>query len=425
MNVIFIAIDTLRADHLSCYGYSKKTSPNLDRMAAEGVLLEKCFSPSSFTHPGFTTMLTGNYPITHTVVRMPAARPIPHDTVMLPEVLHANGYLTTAVDNLNGGGRKVPAWWFGKGYDIYINYSRLPSRISAAGNTMAHVNEVAVPLLREIKSRDFFMFLHCWDTHRTYSPPPPYSEMWFSGDEDKGVNYSTADRPLGEPLPVPSEKQRNADMTYTISQYDGALTYADAEIGKLVETLEELNIYDKTIMIVTSDHGEALGEHGAYTIHRFMYDPSTHIPLIFRCPELLPGGRSAPALTHLVDIPPTILDLLGIDIPGYMEGRTLKPVLTGETDQQYPQLFLFSIAPNIRRGVRTHTHKFIRRVPNCPATDGWPDKELYDLRSDPGETNNIIDSDQGTAAELESLLDAWTAEKLKGRVDPLVDQARG
>ena len=425
MNVIFIAIDTLRADHLSCYGYSKKTSPNLDRMAAEGVLLEKCFSPTSFTHPGFTTMHTGIYPITHTVVRMPAARPIPHDTVMLSEILHANGYLTAAVDNLNGGGRKVPAWWFGKGYDIYVNYSRIPSRIGAAGNTMAHVNEIALPLLKEIKSRDFFMFLHCWDTHRTYSPPSPYSEMWYSGDKEKAINYSTGDRPLGEPLPTPSEEQRNADMTYTISQYDGALTYADAEIGKLVETLEDLNIYDKTIMIVTSDHGEALGEHGAYTIHRFMYDPSLHIPLIFRCPELVSGGRSAPALTHLVDIPPTIIDLLGIGVPDYMEGRSLKPVLTGETNEQYPQLFLFSIAPIIRRGVRTHTHKFIRRVPNCPTTDGWPDKELYDLTSDPGELNNIVDSHQDTAAELEGLLDVWTADKLKGRVDPLVDQARG
>jgi arylsulfatase A-like enzyme len=424
MNVILLAIDTLRADHLSCYSYSKKTSPNLDRIAAEGVLLENCFSPTSFTHPSFTTMLTGLYPITHTVVRMPAARPLPHDTVMLPEILHVNGFMTVAVDNLNGGGRKVPAWWFGKGYDIYINYSKLPYKIGAASNTMAHVNEIALPLIREIKTRNFFMFLHCWDTHRTYSPPSPYSEMWFSGDKERAQNYSSSDRPLGEPLPSENEKQRNADMTYTIAQYDGAITYADAEIGKLVETLKELKIYDKTVMIVTSDHGEALGEHGAYTIHRFMYDPSTHIPLIFRCPQLLESGMSSPALTHLVDIPPTILDLLGIDIPDYMEGQSLKPVLTGETDEQYHQLFLFSISPNIRRGIRTHTHKFIKRVPNCPVTDGWPDKELYNLKSDPSETRNIVNSDSNTAIELENLLDVWTAEKLKGRVDPLVSLSK-
>ena len=415
MNVLFIAIDTLRADYLGCYGYGKPTSPTIDALAASGVCFENAFAIASYTHPNYTSMFTGRYPITHGVVRQGGDYAMPDDIPVLPEMLKSAGYTTAVVSNLPRSGKAVQTTWFSRGADRHVPYDAKEPPEGIRQNSMAHVKELAIPLLEEFKDERFFMFVHCWDPHRAYLPRPPYDEMYVPEGVPNRTNFSVD--------PVPETEPHG--LAYTIAQYEGAITDCDAALGELLASVDELGLREETLILLTADHGESLGEHRIYFRHAAIYEPTLHVPLILSCPAQFPTGRRVEAFAQPVDLAPTVLSFVGIEDQWDMEGHDLTAVARGDAEDSYDRVMMHSINPDMRRAIRTRTHKLIQLVPGCDGQEAFPAEELYDLRNDPGETANVVGEQADVAGQLRDELEAWVREKVEARggEDPMVTQS--
>ena len=422
MNIILVAVDTLRAQNMSCYGYGLKTTPNLERIARNAATFTAHSSHAHNTHPSFTTIFTGNYAETHRVVRMNGEYKIEPGFEMLTELLARHGVQTAAVDDLVSTGAMVKATWFGRGFKTYVNTRDYGGK---EGRSMASLRRLAFPILKDLREKKpFFLFLHPWDTHSPYRARPGFNEAFSDGDPTDRVDLS------GNPMGcdkfrvfVPGEDVDEEDMRYTLAIYDGAVKEVDHEFSGLLDDVDDLGLLEDTTVIFTSDHGECLGDHRICFGHRWVYDATTRVPLVIISPELT-HGRRIETVTQHVDLAPTILDLMGLEIPKNLEGNTLLPLMMGETKQSYPYAHLFGTYPDLRRGLRTDKYKYMEHVATCPRFLDWPTRELYDLDNDPEEEENVIDSHENIADEMRSKMQAWLRSKLGGRVDPMVEQAR-
>src|SRR5581483_6646338 len=253
MNIVLIALDTQRADHLGCYGYPKRTSPFIDSIARRGVLYERCYAPNIPTHPSFTTMLTGKEAITHDIVNIGGGVPIAEGMRLLPEILREQGYTTAAVDSM---GRH-----FERGFDRYVTYAwdrSNPLELRKAET----VNGKALPLIEELcaSSRPFFLFLHYWDPHTPYLPPAPYRRRFYPRDADPydAANHSMDEAWSWEPFKwyFHSWMPGVTDTKYAINLYDGETAYMDHHLRRVFQALAP--IQKETLVLVTADHGEVL-----------------------------------------------------------------------------------------------------------------------------------------------------------------------
>jgi len=419
VNVLFIAIDTLRADHLGCYGYNRATSPHIDALAAEGVLFERMIAPAIPTHPSFVTINTGQYPITHGVVAHGGERPVPRTSPWLPSLLQKAGCTTCDIDNLG-------EWRFGfsTGYEFYIDPTR--RRALSINCDNREINRRALPWLKQHAREPFFMMVHYWDPHTPYLPPRAYRTLFYKGDPCDPGNRTMdglMDHPLGR---MWRETWFNklgkalTDAEYIEALYDAEIRYCDEGIGALLESLETFRIADDTLVILTSDHGELMYRHKIFFDHHGLYDGNLHVPLIFRHPDLKPVR-----ITHLaahVDLAPTILDWCGIEVPEAIEGCSLAPLLRGESSALIRDFVVSQECTwQMKWSIRTHSHKFIlAREEDFYHT---PMRELYDLEADPRELDNIAADRADLASTLESRLEAWIAAGMKRSgldVDPLV-----
>lgn len=419
MNVLMIAIDTLRADHLGCYGYPRQTSPNMDAFAQNAVVFERMIASGIPTHPSFVTTLTGQHPISHGVVAHGGDSPIPRSVPWLPALFQKNGYTTCAVDNLGD-------WRFGfaRGFEFYIDPTR--KRALSINCDNREINSRAIPWLERYGRERFFMMVHFWDTHTPYLPPRAYRTLFYKGDPHDPENHSLdalAAHPLGRAW---TETWFNSlggpvtDATYLEALYDAEIRYCDEGIKKLLATLDELGIADNTLVILMSDHGELMYRHGIFFDHHGLYDGNLHVPLIVRHPSFKPAR--VPHLVSHTDIAPTILDLSGLEIPEAMDGISLAPYLRGERTEPVRDFVVSEECTwQMKWSLRNDTHKFIlAREEDFYHT---PMRELYDLRSDPNELSNIAEKDTTTATAMERVLEDWIAEHMKQKgltVDPLV-----
>ncbi len=423
MNFLLISIDTLRADHLGCYGYRRPTSPTIDRLAASGALCEQLLCPAIPTHPSYTTFYTGQHPITHGVVAHGGSATPGTDAPVLPELLVRAGYATCAVDNL---ARSRP--WFGRGYEFYIDPSVRrghPLMVSAE-----ELNHRAIPWLKAHASEPFFLFLHYWDPHTPYLPPEPYRRLFYEGDACDPRNHSLEplwNTPLGQVWRDTWFKWlggRITDAAYVSALYDGAIRYLDDELAHLLQALDETGAADDTLVLLFGDHGESLTEHGIYFDHHGLYDCTLRVPLIVRWPGRIPAGRRLPQLVQHTDLAPTLLAAAGLSVPETMEGRSLLPLLTGASSEgHHARLITEECTWQAKWGLRDDRYKFI--LARQPDLYGSPARELYDLRADPGENRNLAGERPDLARELEAELEGWIADRLKasGRtVDPLIEQ---
>lgn len=436
-NFILVVIDTLRADHLRCYGYRLPTSPHIDRMAREGIRFAYGFSHASYTHPGYTSMFTGKDPITHQIVRMGGWVSLANHHDVLPELLRDAGYATAAVDNLATSGRHVKGTWFLRGFENYVNYTQQPpAREGVPARTLENVRLLATPVLEELaagyreRRRPFFLFLHAWDTHRALHPPDPFATRWYTGPHTPEAmqNFSTDPHPLELPNGDPVPDVDLADLRYTMGLYDGAVSYVDHQLGLLLQQLDGLGLAGHTVLMFTADHGECLGEFGVVCRHKYVHDPTTRVPYIWWGPGVLPSDVTLPVLAQHMDIAPTMLDLAGLHQPRQklpMDGISLCPVIAGVTGVTYPYVFHGATNPDVRRAIRSHRYRFLRRLPEAPGKPWLADRELYDLWADPGATRNIADLRPEVADQLEAALDRWLTDKLQrnGQPDPLAEQA--
>lgn len=418
MNILLIAIDTLRADHLGCYGWWRNTSPHLDEVAARGVLFQDHISPHIPTHPGYTTLFSGKDVFEHQIVTQ-GGRVEPVDKVrFLAELLQERGFFTAAADNM---GR-----WFNRGYDLMQSYN-WDCDITQPWRKAEATNGAAWEVLQACTGQDkpWFAFLHYWDPHTPYLPPPPFDRMFYCGDETSPEytsahemmhNYPAFQYYFQEWMPGLT------DVEFPRAQYDAEIAYVDTALRHVWEWLAQLPGGEDTAIIITSDHGEELDEHQMWFDHHGLYETNLHVPLILQHPERLSGGVELGGLTRHIDITPTILDLVGLgDVAAEqgMNGTSLLPLVDDESDAgTAEEVFITECAWMKKRGFRTTQYKFFESL--YDELHQRPPFELYDLTVDPEEQSNLADSQPELVAEFKAKLDAHVARRMSetGQPDP-------
>ena len=404
-SVLLIMVDTLRADHLSAYGYGAGRTPNIDSLAADGVRFAHTFAQASWTRPSVATILTGLYPSSHGAVHKADMLPDRVDTVA--EVLARGGYYTAGfADNVNVS----PSFNFGQGF---ADYRYL------APDLFFHANEPAAQLtlysgLRLIRERflarrvdvhnyyqpaevvtdtliewldspaakqgPFFLFAHYMDPHDPYFVHP------FDGE-----GYAR----VANPNPPASVADKYRQL------YDGEIGYLDEHLGRLLADLKRRGLYDRMLIVLTGDHGEEFHEHGGWWHGTTLYDEQIHVPLIMKPPAGSTRGRVVDELTTSLDITPTIIKTAGLAVPPAMQGHALP--LDGETPEKRDSVFSEEdLEGNVLQSVRTNSSKLITANPGNPR--GLQPEELYEVKTDPGEQHSLVASEPNLLEELRAAL---------------------
>jgi arylsulfatase A-like enzyme len=413
-NLLVITVDTLRSDRLGCYGYGLPTSPNIDRLAAEGVLFETVCCQAPLTLPSHCSIFTSRYTISHGAVGH--AYPLSKDVTTLAEILKASGRSTAAfVSN------HVLAAEYGlsRGFDTYWEIHRLENsdRVALKRQNQDPTTEAAIAWLREHESKPFFVWIHWFHPHKPYDPPAEYAAR-FAGRAG-GHTWSTEelnDVWLGTREMPPEEVTRLNRL------YDGEVAFSDAQVGIVLEELRRLGVDDRTLVVFTGDHGEVLYEHDRYFGHDLMlYDACMHVPLIIRYRGWSPARIQGQVQS--IDIMPTVLALLGVPAEVPLQGKDLGPLVRGQGDATTEIAICQSYPPKDKSlpifGLRTESSKLILHE----TEDGFR-QELYDLREDPGETRDLSQVDSLRADALEAYYLRW-AEAVgtgEGIQEPELDQ---
>ncbi|MCC7261376.1 MAG: sulfatase [Candidatus Latescibacteria bacterium] len=419
INILVLAIDSLRADHLGSYGESRPLTPAIDRLAAQGARWEQFYAPAIPTHPSFTTFYTGQHPLTHNIVCHGGQAQLDASTPTLPELLLREGYTTCAIDNL-GWGKYA---WFNRGYELYMDPSRrqtMPLMVAAED-----LNQRAIQFLRGAGQEPFFLFVHYWDVHTPYLPPEPYRRRFYQGAGQADPGNHSLDglwqHPLGQTWQETWFKWVGGvtDAAFVDGLYAGALNYLDDQIERLLGELAAQGLEERTLVVFMADHGESLTEHGIYYDHHGLYDCCLHVPLILRWPGRVEPGQKHGGLAQHFDLAPTLLAAAGVEIPAGMEGRNL----LGTNRQPPTQVVSAENTWQSKWSLRTPEHKLI--LSRRPDHYGNPPRELYDLQADPGETRNLAEERPDLCRDLEQELEGLIRRRLEalGRSqDPLLEQ---
>jgi arylsulfatase A-like enzyme len=338
LNVLVVVIDTLRADRLGCYGYQKARTPVTDSLAESGVLFSRAYCNQPITLPSHATIFTGTHPAYHGVNDNGLFR-LPEQAVTLAEILKDRGFTTAAIISSFVLHRQ---FGMDQGFDHYddrLSNKRGETTLGFKEMPAVDVSDRAVAWIDRHSDERWMLWLHYFDPHAAYVPPPRFLE--------------------GVPHP-----------------YDGEVAYADFELGRVIDLLEQKGLKKRTLIVFTSDHGEGLDEHGEPTHAVFLYNSTVRVPLIISLPGVIPGGKSADALVSLMDLMPTILDALGLKIPEHVQGRSLVPQLFKDTgDGREIPVLMETMAPwhqygwSPSKAVLEAGYKFIQA----------PKPELYDL----------------------------------------------
>jgi arylsulfatase A-like enzyme len=420
-NILLISIDSLRADHLGSYGYERDTSPVLDRLAREGVRFDTVVSSTSWTLPAHVTLFTALPPEAHGVLYDPMA--LRSDALCLAEVLQDAGYATAG---FVGGPFLRSLYGLAQGFERYDDTTVVrPLLESHRGATSPSLLALTTDWLdgwsARGRTRPFFVFLHLWDVHYDYTPPPPYDTMF---DPDYDGHISPADYERGRHI-HPAMAAR--DLEHIVALYDGEIRYTDHQLGLLLDYLREQGLHDQTLIVVTADHGDEFCEHGETGHRKNLYDTTSLVPLLIRYPARVPAGRVVERLVRLMDVAPTILSLAGVAAPESFGGvsphaewaaRDLSPLLAGEADLLGERV-AFSDLHGSQTSLRTQRMKLW-------VDDATARIELYDLRADPRETWNLYDR-TGRGAGLYQQLVEWrrfwrSRQNLARRIELSADQ---
>lgn len=421
MNIILIAIDTLRADHLDCYGYERATSPALRALAEDGVLFEDFFAPAIPTDPSFASLFTGLPDYAHRIAGVIPPRAVPDDAPWLPDLFAGAGYHTCALDNLQGH-----ADFFGRGWADYSWPGMGTDKEKREKRNAEIMTDAAVELMERLPDDDpSFVFLHYWDPHTPYFPPGPYDGLYYEGDPTDARHDSMRKcRAQGSPG-VGWIDSEVTDADYVVAQYDAEIAYNGEHLWRLFDALKERGLYDDALIVAFSDHGEVLTGHEGAFDHHGLYDANLHVPLIMKLPGQERAGERVRGMVQMTDLPLTLLERAGLAVPEPMEGADLLEMGPDPEDGPHEELFLAEGTWQVKRGVRTREWKFIRAASDTYEHNwhGTAPKELYNLRDDPDEQGNLIHLEPEVAAELEGRLDAWL-EQMKARCgwsDPLIE----
>jgi arylsulfatase A-like enzyme len=427
-NVLLIVLDTVRADHLSVYGYDRRTTPNLETLARDSMVYKNALSASDITITSHASLFTGDYPSWNGAYCQPPeaayGRPLSAGVPTLAEILSRQGYATTGAAanlylrsdfGLERGFRSfriprpvpilpVENWYFLR-YPVgrVMGYVSDQSQFDRLYARSEDVNRELFAELEESKSSaPSFIFLNYMDAHFPYVPPAPFDHL-FPGRR-RGI---TAEDLNGEQEQISGGRPLPPDyQPHTISQYDGGIAYMDAQVGTLLQRLKESGLYDDTMIIVTADHGEAFGNHHRVGHANSPYQDLLHVPLLIKFPSSSKKGTTDEPVS-LIDVAPTVLDVLGIPVPASMQGRSLLSAAALEHRELFAETFPCPALepPECPRGCQAR------------AVFSWPYKyitfsngrrELFDVHSDPEEQRDLSASLSPVLQQMRLDLLAWT-----------------
>ncbi len=415
LNLLFIGIDSLRRDHMSLHGYERLTTPHIERFAAGGTAFENCFSPNIPTTSGYGAMLTGMDLFSTSLVALRHKGDIAEGVRTLPEILREAGYESTCVGFKNVSSR---------GFDHYLDYSSWGRWAEGRSPKAERLNEVVIPELERLAAGDkpFCLFMRHMDPHAPYLPPGPFERLFHHGNECDPDNHSLDEVFKFKPFCdffATWFPPGCTDKDYVIAQYDGAVAYMDACIGNLLQAVSALGLDDSTLIVLDSDHGETLYDHECFFDHHGLYEPTLKVPLVFRLPGRVPAGQRIAGYTTLVNVTPTILDILGIDAGIDFDGQSLSGEIQGQARTPNDEFYLTECTWMRKHGWRTPEWKYIHALE--PDFHFKPEVELYNLRNDPGESINLAESEPKVVAMLEGRMQAYIAqrEKATGRTNPI------
>ena len=418
-NILLIAIDSLLATHMSCYGYGRTTTPHMDAFARSGTLFENTISPHIPTTPGYSSMLTGLDCFGTDCVALRHKGSLLDEIDTLPEMLAKVGYASTCVGFKNNAASR--------GFENYIEYKAWGSREEGCLRKAEGLNEIFMPELDRLAGGDkpFFVLLRHMDPHAPYMPPAPYDRLFYHGDPCDPSNKSME--------PVMSFKpfcdffrswmpEGITDKDYVIAQYDGAIAYMDACIQSIFTQLKVLGILDETIVVINSDHGETLYDHECWFDHHGIYDVTLKVPLIIRYPGKVPAGVRIKGYNQHKDLVPTLFELADIDLKKDFDGQSLMKMVRGETPSFESEIYITECTWMRKHGWRTPQWKLMIALE--PDFHFKPEIELYDLISDPDENRNVAEDNPDVVKCLRGRMEAHVAarETQTGRANPLYNQ---
>lgn len=392
-NLLLVTIDTLRPDHLRCYGYDQIQTPSIDSLATDGIRFEQAYTPVPITLPSHTVMLTGTYPMMSGMHDFSGNNLNPEQAT-LATVLRARGYDTGAVIAAAVLDRR---FGLNHGFDFYydhFNFSRLAeSNLDFMERPANEVIDQALKWLAKPRTRPFFLWVHLYDPHHPYNPPAPFNQK------------------------------------YRANLYDGEIAFADAQLGRLLGYLKQRGAYDRTVIALSGDHGEGLGDHGEKTHGFFIYNSTLHVPLIIKPSASIKfSNRLVKKDVSIVDLMPTLLGILSAPVPAKVQGKNLASMVLRGIEMETSPLYSETYLPRIHfnwselRGFSAGNYHFIDA----------PKPELFDRSKDPEELHNLYADKDAVGAEMRGQLTAtvrrFTTEHemaQKSTLDPqLADRLR-
>lgn len=402
-NIVLVSFDALQAAHVHSLGYPKEITPTIDAMASEGFNFTNAISVASWTVPASMTWFTGVYPSDHRVLnkyslydppveKISKLRELSPNIMTLAEVMKQNGYVTGGFTGDAGVGG---VFGYNIGFDVYED--------SVTFGDMDQSVPKALAWLKENKGRKFFLFLHGYDSHGQCIPQGGLDYRFVDKDYDGKYTGSKEEQEdlREEGLANGKVDLRSEDVKFWRAVYDEKINRADARFRKFLDGLKELGVLDKTVFVLTSDHGTEFYEHRRFDHGFSLYNELIHVPLIIRVPDRR-DGKTVTGTVSSIDVMPTILDIMDVQVPDtvtrQLRGKTLVPVMNGATatGDVYSET-----------DYRLYTYKR-----SITTQDGWKfiytlesnGRELYNLKSDPRETMNLVDTEPRVAYEMEQKL---------------------
>jgi len=388
-NVLLILPDTLRADHLGCYGYQRQTSPNIDEFAEECVLFEKAFSTSPWTKTAIGSILTSLYPHEHRAFQW--ADNLSHANLTLSEIFRNKNFKTFSVQ---ANHIITSRYGFHQGFQVYKEMK----------NDLAeNLTNEFISWLSKKNRRPFFAYLHFMDTHYPYRVPEDYQRIYASENQ----SHLNLKQLIAQDIRLLTEMgMPQSDRDYIVNLYDDSIKYFDIHFGRILEALKANQMLDETIIILVSDHGEEFWEHGSFGHGHTLYNELLHVPLMIRYPSILPAQRVFPPVS-LIDLYPTILSLAGIDYNQKIRGINMLPAILNERKLERILYFEGLLRGNEKRGIVKDRWKLIQnaterynrtffeplgRLTRFKYPENNKEYELYNILEDYNEMKDLLNS---------------------------------
>jgi arylsulfatase A-like enzyme len=409
--VVVFVLDTVRQDAFGCYGNPLDPTPNIDAVARDGVRFEQAISSSAWTLPAVASLLTSTWPSIHGAVGSGIMlKPLRPEVQTMAEVLKQHGFRTLGFAN---AAFVSPMVGIDRGFEVFDHkYSYNHDA------RQAHlVIDAAIRELHAHRGEATFFFIHLFDPHLTYAPPPGYDTKYTNGRSSPATPITMEmcyGMQTGDDHRQPP---RSEDIDYVRGVYQGEVNFMDAHIGRFIAELKALGLYDQATVVLIADHGEEFWDHGGFEHGHTFYDELVHVPLIVKFPrDVEPVERVITAQVRVLDVMPTVLEVLDIAPTSTMEGESLLPLVHGESDRNRPAFCESLLYGEQRIAWRTERYKYIQKLASGRQGVG----ELYDWRKDPMEAHDLSSERPDILRQMRSeLFDFY--ENLRVRSESMSD----